>query len=190
MSSKIVVICGFSSSGKDSIANYISHKYKYQTITSTTSRPMRVNESEGEPYHFIRREQFEAGVTADEFIEYRQYNTLVDGVPDIWYYGVRKNEVLPDKNYIVVLDLWGLEQFKKHFDNTVSFFISVPDEQRKQRAINGRLDFDEVEWERRLADDKTKFSKEKIQELVDCIIPNLSFEKCISGIMEKVGQDI
>ena len=32
------------------------------------------------------------GIEDDAFIEYRKYNTLVNGQADTWYYGIRKNQ--------------------------------------------------------------------------------------------------
>lgn len=185
MSGKIVIICGFSACGKDSITKYISDTYNYNMVISTTSRPMRVGEKQGEPYHFISRTEFENRIRADKFIEYRHYDTLVNGVPDTWYYGVSKNSIDPTKNYIVVLDMWGLSQFKEQFDNTISFFINVPDEERKNRAKAGREDFDETEWNRRLADDNAKFTPEVINEHVDFVVQNDNLERCVSNIMRK-----
>ncbi len=44
----------------------------------------------------------------DEFLEYRTYNTLVENIPDIWYYGVNKKAVKENSAYVVVLDKLGL----------------------------------------------------------------------------------
>jgi len=93
MINNVVVICGFSSSGKDSITKYISDNYKYEMVISHTSRPIRPNESEENPYYFISKKQFEDMITQNEFIECRKYNTLLQGVEDIWYYGVSKNSI-------------------------------------------------------------------------------------------------
>jgi guanylate kinase len=59
MQNNLIVICGFSASGKDSITKYIADNYNYKMIMSHTSRPMRPNESEGNPYYFVTRKQFE-----------------------------------------------------------------------------------------------------------------------------------
>jgi len=179
----IVVICGFSASGKDSITKYISDNLNYKMIISHTSRPIRPNESEGNPYYFIDREQFEEMIADNEFIEYRTYNTLVNNIPDIWYYGVHRNSVdLSKHSYVVVLDIWGLTEFKKYYkNNIISFFINVDEPTRKQRCIN-RKDFDEVEWNRRYEDDKEKFTGEVISKEVDYIVDNYDFDKCIREI--------
>ena len=124
----------------------------------------------------------------NEFIESRTYNTLVNNIPDIWYYGVSKESIdLSKHNYIVVLDILGLIQFKKHYkDNIISFFINVDEQTRKQRCIN-REDFDETEWNRRYLDDKEKFTEEVINREVDYVIENYDFDKCVNKIISLIG---
>jgi|GEM_PF-1142191 len=186
---KIIVLAGFSSAGKDKICKYISDNYNYKMVISHTSRPIRPNESEGNPYYFITRKQFEEMIEKDEFIECRKYNTLLNNNPDVWYYGVHKNSIrLEENNYIVVLDILGLIEFKKHFGNNItSFFIEVDEPTRKQRAI-ARDGFDETEWNRRYEDDKNKFTDEIINREVDYIVENYDFDKCIKEILNKIGE--
>ena len=188
MQNNLIVICGFSASGKDKITKYISDNYNYKMILSHTSRPIRPNESEGNPYHFVTRKQFEEMLSNNEFIECRTYNTLVNNIPDIWYYGVHKDSIdLSQHEYIVVLDILGLMEFKKHYkDNIISFFINVDEPTRKQRCIN-RSDFDEVEWNRRYEDDKRNFSEEVIDKEVDYVVDNYDFDECIKNITNIIG---
>lgn len=184
LNSKIIVICGFSASGKDYITKYISDNWNYKIIISTTSRPMRPNESEGNPYYFVTRSEFEYMINKNEFIECRKYDTLVNNIPHIWYYGVHKNSVNLSSNNIVVLDILGLIEFKKHFnDNIISFFIDVDEPTRRNRCIN-RNDFNETEWNRRYADDIKQFSRELIKKEVDYIVENYNFNDCINKIKE------
>lgn len=185
---KIIVICGFSASGKDSITKYISEKRNYKMIVSHTSRPMRPNESEGDPYYFITRKRFEEMINNNEFIECRKYNTLVNNNPDVWYYGVHKDSIdLSKHSYIVVLDILGLIEFEKHFkDNIISFFIDVNEETRKQRCI-GRDGFDETEWNRRCLDDSENFTYEIVNQEVDHIVHNYDFQDCINNILFQTG---
>ena len=188
MKNKIIVICGFSSSGKDRISKHIANNYNYSEIISYTSRPIRLNESECNPYHFITKKQFEKMLSNNEFIECRTYNTLVNNISDIWYYGVSKDSIdLSKHNYIVVLDILGLIQFKKHYkDNIISFFINVDEQTRKERCIN-REDFDETEWNRRYLDDKLKFTEEVINREVDYVIENYDFDECVNKIIDVIG---
>ena len=190
MKNKVVVLAGFSSSGKDSLSKYISDNYNYEMVISHTSRPMRPLESENNPYHFISRKQFEDMIAKEEFIECRKYNTLVNNVPDVWYYGLHCESInLSKHNYIVVLDILGLIELKKHFkDNIVSFFIDVNEPTRKQRAIN-RDGFDQIEWNRRKLDDEEQFTFDIVNQEVDYIVKNYDFDECVKYILKKIGEN-
>lgn len=185
---KVYVLSGFSASGKDSICKYISNKYNISTLISYTSRPIRPNEVDGIAYHFISKDQFKEMVANDEFIECREYHTLVNNVPDVWFYGMHKDSVdLSKHSYIVVLDILGLQEFKEQYsDKIVSFFINVDEPTRKQRCID-RADFDETEWNRRYQDDLVNFTPEIIKQEVDYIVDNYDFDKCVGEIVEKIG---
>lgn len=167
---KIIVLTGASASGKDTIARLLEKEHGYNFIVSTTTRPIRPGESNRNPYNFITNDEFNKLINNNELIEYREYNTLVDNKPEIWYYGVENKEVEPNKNYVVVLDTVGLREFKSHFkEKIISFFINVNDDIRKQRCLN-RGDFNEFEWNRRVEDDKTRFSKEIVETEMDYVV--------------------
>jgi guanylate kinase len=186
---KIIVICGFSASGKTVISKYIANKYNYKEVISHTSRPIRHNEIEGDSYYFVSKQQFQNMIDNNEFIECRTYNTLLDNKPEIWYYGIHKYGIdLSKNNYVVVLDIHGLRQFKKYYkDNIFSFFIFVNEPTRKQRCIN-RSSFDETEWNRRYQDDTKQFTSKVIYDEVDYIVENYDYDKCIKEISEKIGE--
>jgi len=189
MKNNIVVICSFSGAGKDTITKYISDNYNYKMVISHTSRPVRPSESENNPYHFITKQQFEDMIAQEEFIECRKYNTLVNNVPDVWYYGLHCDSInLSKHSYVVVLDILGLIELKKHFkDNIISFFIDVDEPTRKQRAI-GRDGFDETEWNRRKLDDEEQFTFEIVNQEVDYMVSNYDFNECVKYILEKIGE--
>ena len=92
MKNKIIVLAGFSAVGKDTVADELI-KQGYNFITSHTTRPMRENESEKNPYYFIDNNKFHKMKKNNEFIEYREYNTLVNGNHETWYYAASFAEV-------------------------------------------------------------------------------------------------
>jgi len=182
----ILVLVGFSASGKDSVANRIANLYGYNFIVSTTTRPMRVGESQRNPYNFINNEEFQKLIDNDELVEYRSYDTLVNNIPATWFYGVENKEVDSTKNYVVVLDIVGLRGFRERFGNDViSFFLDTDDETRKERCIN-RGDFDLIEWNRRLLDDRARFTKEIIRNEMDYVILSYDIQETTDKIMKIV----
>lgn len=185
MNNKIVILAGFSSSGKDTLALKLKD-LGYNFITSTTSRPIREGESDKNPYHFVSKEDFLKMISKSDLIEHRSYNTLLDGVSDTWYYGVSKKEVQEDKHYVAVLDIVGLRAFKKQFpDRTVGIFINVPHEVREERAMS-RGSFDKTEWDRRLLDDLKLFPQNVIENEVDFVVDNVTLEQTLKDILSKI----
>ena len=157
---KFIIIAGKSASVKDTILQQILKISTCKPIVSTTSRPKRDNEQEGKDYFYISKDEFIDLIEENAFIEYRKYNTLVNGEKDTWYYGIRKNNKYNDNiNYIVVLDFEGARSFINHYgaDNCKLCYIYCDDEKRKQRAMK-RPNFDETEWNRRSEDDAKKLS--------------------------------
>lgn len=166
----IVVLCGKSSSGKDTLASYFKTQ-GYKFVISHTTRPMRENESEGNPYYFISDKEFKEMLERNEFIEYREYDTLVGGIPQKWLYGVHQSEIEDLHKYVHVVDLQGLSEIKSKFGNKVkAFYLDVPTPIRTERAME-RGSFDEFEWERRVQDDANKFHWLKLKELDVEVIP-------------------
>lgn len=179
----IIVLCGFSASGKDTLARCLEEK-GYDFIVSTTTRPMREYESQGNPYHFVPNWDFEHMIVRDELIEFREYNTLVDNKPAKWYYGVEKTSVKADNPNVVVLDIIGLRDFKKYFgDRVLSFFIDCNEETRKERCI-ARGDYNEIEFTRRLEDDRRVFPKEVIEQDMDFVIESTNVEDNLKEILK------
>ena len=157
---KFTIIAGKSASGKDTILQQILKISTCKPIVSTTSRPKRDNEQEGKDYFYISKDEFIDLIEENAFIEYRKYNTLVNGEKDTWYYGIRKNnKYLDNVHYIVVLDFEGARSFINHYgaDNCKLCYVYCDDEKRKQRAMK-RPNFDETEWNRRSEDDAKKLS--------------------------------
>lgn len=70
----LLVLTGPSGSGKDTV---IGQLYKedpnFIKIITTSSRKMRENEREGEPYHFISRLEFEQLIADEAFFEWVEF---------------------------------------------------------------------------------------------------------------------
>ena len=184
---QIIVLCGKSSSGKDTLASYFkSQGYKF--VISHTSRPMRENESEGNPYYFISAKKFKEMLEHNQFIEYREYLSLVGGKPQKWFYGVHQSQIEDLHKYVLVVDLQGLSEIKAKFGKRVkAFYLDVPTPIRTERAME-RGSFDEFEWNRRVQDDDNKFHWLKLKELDVNVIPFRwqSVEELYQEILEEL----
>jgi guanylate kinase len=185
MINTVVVLCGKSATGKDTLASIIN-KMGYNFIASTTTRPMRDGETQGNPYFFTNNENFEKMIINNNFLEYRKYYPDGESSGDVWYYGVEKKQVATNEKYVVVLDIEGLKDFKKIFKSRIiSFYIYADDEIRESRAIE-RGSFDKKEWNRRLKADSIDFSENKVSKVVDFKVENKSIQGCFEFIRSKI----
>ena len=185
---KLIVLTAPSSAGKDSIANEL--KSIFHVPISFTTRPKRDYEVDGTDYHFITKNEFLTKLNNNEILEYREYHTLLNGNPDIWYYGLTKDSLSDDIN-VVILDLQGLRQLKEIFNASelTSIYLHVDDNERKQRAMK-RGSYCEVEWARRLEDDKRLYTKDAINNEMDYIIENINLTDTINDILDVIGMEL
>lgn len=172
---KIIILVGESGTGKDTVLHELSKRsIDTHAFVSTTTRPMRENETDGVDYYFVNEAEFQQKIKNNDFVEYRSYNTNVSGKQAIWYYGSHKITIDPKKTYAIVLDLEGAQAFAEYYGkkNCYVVYLTVPGEVRRKRAEN-RGSFDETEWERRLADDKVKYAPENVMQIADCAVNNI-----------------
>lgn len=157
----ITILCGKSACGKDTLQGELIKK-GFTPLISTTSRPMRDGEQNGREYNFVSKNYFKSHL--NDFLEYRKYDTLVNGEKDTWYYGMPKMDLDTQKDYVVILDLDGAKSFIDYYgkENCFPCYVDVPDSIRTARATE-RGSFDKTEWNRRLKDDNIKFSKDNVK---------------------------
>lgn len=83
---KIFIISGPSGAGEDSVIDGLKKLLPIERVITTTTRAMRKNESQGNPYYFISQNEFSAAIADNRFFEYAQeYNNN--------YYGVTRQEI-------------------------------------------------------------------------------------------------
>lgn len=162
----ILILIGKSASGKDTIQKELVKNHGFVPLISTTSRPMREGEKNGVDYYFVSKLEFQKRILDNDFLEYRAYNTLVDGKPDTWYYGTQKRELHGE--FVTVLDPEGARAFVNYYGpkHCSVCHVGAPDNVREDRA-RLRGSFDKTEWDRRLLDDFVKFSPNELSDLVD-----------------------
>lgn len=182
----ILVLTGKSSSGKDTLMKELVKSNYFHGVISTTSRPIREYETAGVNYHFTTTDEFISKVKNNEFIEYRTYNTKLNDINEIWYYGTEKNSINTSKDSVLVLDVQGLKDIKKYFPDEIiiGIYLYCPTELRTERAKQ-RGSFCEIEWNRRIQTDKADF--ENVYEEVDYV---LNGTKSIKELADEVKEII
>lgn len=105
----IVTLTGPSCAGKSTLEAALK-KHGYESIISTTTRPMRAGEVNGESYYFIPKSAFEADRYNGTYIETVEFNGNL--------YGASAEEVRrvaeKGKPIVIVVEPWGLEQISNY----------------------------------------------------------------------------
>ena len=108
---------------------------------SYTTRAPRPGEVNGREYHFVGREQFQAMLERNEFLESAEVYGNWYGTSQPWIEG----EMQAGRDIILEIDWQGAAQVRKLFADAVSIFILPPSIEELQRRLTGRnQDSDEI----------------------------------------------
>lgn len=123
MEGKLLVISGFSGSGKGTIVNKLLEEDKKFTISvSATTRKKREGEIDGKSYFFVTKDEFENMIKNDEFLEHAKYLENYYGTPKEFVFQKLKE----GKNVILEIEFLGAFQVKESFPDSMLFFIVPP----------------------------------------------------------------
>lgn len=192
----LTILVGKSASGKDAIAKSLIQNEGFTSLVSDTTRPPRPYEVDGVDYNFVSQDNFFEKLKDNYFIEFRSYSHSPDKDPNtkIWLYGLAQQQLEKDKKYVAITDVTGTEELLKYFGKENCFVVSVEakDKIREERAKgrenkNGKHEFSQSEWDRRLADDKEKFAPIKIDGIYNYKVENNENRK---GAIEDITIDI
>jgi guanylate kinase len=146
MSGILYIISAPSGSGKTTLVNELrQYVPNLEFSVSFTTRPPRGSEQDGREYHFISREEFEAMIGRDGFLEY----ALVFGN----YYGTTKSVLQQAKeqgnDVLLDIDVQGERQVKKKMPDAVSIFVLPPsraelESRLRKRSLSENVHAEEV----------------------------------------------
>lgn len=131
----LAIITGPTGSGKDTVLNKLQLENPHMVkVITTTSRSMRENESEGKPYHFFSREEFERKIEEHAFFEWVEFRGEL--------YGTQKktltDALVTGADVIWRIDTRGVKNIKQKvnemFDRAVFIFLASPVEVLEQRV--------------------------------------------------------
>ena len=132
MEPKIVIFGAPSGVGKSAITNALIEKYPqfYKRFPSVASRPMRHDESQGNPYIFVTNDEFEQKIKTGEVFEYTQIHGDYRGMSE----DVIKDFALDGKIIVNDVDYIGVEALRRKYGkNVISFFLYISKEEVEKR---------------------------------------------------------
>lgn len=164
----IRIYFGKSGAGKDFYKKKAVEEEGLLPIIAFTSRPMREGEVDGEDYNFTNKFGFNSLIENHQLVEWREYKTKKNGVPDVWYYGTPV--VDPNRDWVAVMTISGIKDYIKHYgpDKINPIYVYADYEVREKAAME-RGGFDCIEWERRAKADDEDFSDYEIHSLEDLL---------------------
>lgn len=119
----IFIISGPSGAGEDSTISGLKKYFDICRVITTTTRPMRQEEREGSPYHFVTPEIFQENIKNNLMAEYAQeYNGNYYGVTTKELNGVAKS----GKIGIWKIEFKGVITAKEKFPEIKSIYIAPP----------------------------------------------------------------
>jgi len=149
------IIIGPSGSGKDYLLRELV-KMGLKPLIKYTTRPPRVKETNGVDYYFINDAEFKESIERGDFISYQTFNvTPVGREPEVWYYGIKKEDF--DKSQVLILTPSEWYQIPK--ENRKKFFLvllEIPKEIRESRisyrndnndSIKRRIEADRLDFQ-------------------------------------------
>lgn len=164
---RIFIILGKSSTGKDTIFKRLLEypELKLNTVVMYTTRPIRVNETEGVEYHFVNENRLTELKEQGKVIEHRAYNT----VHGTWhYFTVNDGQIdLDHHDYLMHGTLESYGQIRKFFgeDRVIPIYIEVEDGTRLLRALKREMKQEQPKYAelcRRFLADEEDFTEDKI----------------------------
>lgn len=172
----LFIIAAPSGAGKTSLVRaLLEQDAGIRMSVSSTTRPQRPGEVDGDHYHFVDAAEFLDGITEEAFLEHAQ---VFDN-----HYGTRRDHVqdLQTQGFDVLLEIdWqGAEQIRKKVPEAVSIFILPPSVEELQRRLQSRgQDNDEV-IARRMRDAQSEMSHYKD---FDYLVVNDDFEQALAEL--------
>ena len=131
----LIVVSGFSGSGKGTIMRELLKKYdNYALSVSATTRAPRPGEEEGREYFFKSTEEFEKMIAKDELIEYARYVDNYYGTPRVYV----EEQLEAGKDVVLEIEIQGALKVKEKFPDTLLLFVTPPSAQELRSRLVGR----------------------------------------------------
>jgi len=145
--STVFIISAPSGSGKSTlVARLLTEVRDLMFSISYTTRKPRGSEKDGQSYRFISREEFEAMIARNEFLEWAQVFGNYYGT----HRGILEDARAQGKDLVLDIDVQGARQLVVTVPQAVTVFILAPSRQILEQRLRARgEDRDEV-IERRL----------------------------------------
>ena len=176
----LTVVSGFSGAGKGTVMKRLIQKYDdYALSISVTTRNPREGERDGIEYFFKTKEEVEAMIENDEFLEYARYVDNYYGTPRFYV----EEMLAKGKNVILEIEIQGAMKIREKFPDTLLVFVCPPSmEELKKRLVGrGTETLDVINGRLRRAVEESKG-----MDKYDYLLINDDLEECVDTLHETI----
>ncbi len=171
----LMVVSGPSGVGKGTIVkDIVARRADVVESVSCTTRAPRAGEVDGKHYFFVTREEFEARIRANGFLEYDEHFGNLYGTPRSFV-----EETLKSKSVILEIDVEGALAVKKAYPESALVMIVPPSKEELKKRLAGRETESEEAVNHRLARFEYEYSK---REQYDYIVVNDDLQQAIKEV--------
>ena len=177
----LIVVSGFSGSGKGTLMKELLAKYPdtYALSISATTRSPREGEEDGREYFFVTREAFQKMAEENALIEYAQYVENYYGTPREYV----EKQLASGRDVILEIEIQGALRIKEQYPDALLLFVTPPSaEELKRRLTNRGTESAEV-IEARL---KRAAEEAEGVEAYDYIVVNDDLEACTERLHQLI----
>lgn len=168
----LLIISSPSGAGKTTLTRDLLSNFPDITFSvSHTTRKPRANERDGNDYHFVSREEFQALADAGRFAEWAEvhgnlYGTSLDEID--------RAQAEGKAGIVFDIDYQGARQIKNVRPNAIGVFVLPPSMEELKLRLRNRASDDEATIERRYRNARTEIGH---YQLFDYIIVNDNLEQ-------------
>lgn len=162
----LLIISGPSGVGKDTVLDAMrAAGLPFHFVVTSTSRPPRPGEIDGEDYVFVSRDEFERMIAQDELIEYALVYDQYKGIPKRHV----REALASGQDVVMRLDVQGAETVKRLVPQAIGVFLVAPSMEILERRLRARRSDTPEQIQVRLA--KARSEMEALASF-DYVVPN------------------
>ena len=180
----LIVISGFSGSGKGTIMKELIARYpeEYALSISATTRGPREGEEDGREYFFKTKEEFLSMIEKGELLEYAQYVENYYGTPKAYV----QEQLDAKKNVILEIEVQGALQVKKIYPEGVLIFMVPPNLEELGNRLTKRGTEDKETINKRL---RRALEEMELVEEYDYLVINDTIEQATEDMLTIVAAE-